>query len=120
MAAAAGRGYDAVITRGVRMIRRRVAFVTGLAALVARAEAQTPDSAASWAPRLTRVSEDVINYSATITDPKVYETSWTVALPLNRDPSCTMFEYACHEGNLALPNALRAGRVRERAAAPAR
>jgi hypothetical protein len=28
-----------------------------------------------------------------------------------------MYEYACHEGNLALPNALSAGRARERAAA---
>jgi hypothetical protein len=66
--------------------------------------------------RFTRVSEDVIEYSVTITDPKVYTAPWTVALPLNRDPNYVMFEYACHEGNLALPNALRAGRVRERAA----
>jgi len=66
--------------------------------------------------RFTRISDDVINYSATITDPKVYTAPWTVALPLNRDPSYLMFEYACHEGNLALPNALNAGRVRERAA----
>ncbi len=66
--------------------------------------------------RFRRVTEDVINYSATITDPKVYTAPWTVELPLNRDPSYVMFEYACHEGNLALPNALRAGRVRESAA----
>jgi hypothetical protein len=66
--------------------------------------------------RFTRISEDVINYSVTITDPKVYTAPWTVALPLNRDPSYLMFEYACHEGNLALPNALSAGRARERAA----
>jgi hypothetical protein len=66
--------------------------------------------------RFTRISEDVINYSVTITDPKVYTAPWTVALPLNRDASYLMFEYACHEGNLALPNALNAGRVRERAA----
>ena len=66
--------------------------------------------------RFTRVSEDVINYEVTVTDPKIYTAPWTVALPLNRDPSYLMFEYACHEGNLALPNALHAGRVRERAA----
>jgi hypothetical protein len=66
--------------------------------------------------RFTRISEDVINYSVTVTDPKVYTAPWTVALPLNRDPSYVMYEYACHEGNLALPNALSAGRVRERAA----
>ena len=70
--------------------------------------------------RFTRISEDVINYSVTVTDPKVYTAPWTVALPLNRDPSYFMFEYSCHEGNLALPNALRAGRVRERAANNAR
>jgi hypothetical protein len=69
--------------------------------------------------RFTRISEDVINYSATVTDPKVYTAPWTVALPLNRDPSYLMFEYGCHEGNLAMPNALNAGRVRERAAAAA-
>lgn len=69
--------------------------------------------------RFTRVSESVINYSATITDPKVYDTPWTVALPLNRDESYVMFEYSCHEGNLALPNALRAGRVRDGTLAPA-
>jgi hypothetical protein len=67
--------------------------------------------------RFTRISEDVINYSVTVTDPKVYTAPWTVALPLNRDPSYVMYEYACHEGNLALPNALSAGRARERAAA---
>jgi len=67
--------------------------------------------------RFTRIDETTINYSVTITDPKVYAQPWTVALPLNRDESYLMFEYACHEGNLALPNALRAGRVREQAAA---
>jgi len=70
--------------------------------------------------RFTRVSEDVIEYTVTVTDPKVYTAPWTVALPLNRDPSYVMFEYACHEGNLALPNALHAGRVREAAAKSAR
>jgi hypothetical protein len=67
--------------------------------------------------RFTRISEDVINYVVTVTDPKVYTAPWTVALPLNRDASYVMYEYACHEGNLALPNALSAGRARERAAA---
>jgi hypothetical protein len=66
--------------------------------------------------RFTRVSPDAIDYAVTITDPKVYTRPWTVALPLNRDDKYVMYEYACHEGNLALPNALRAGRVREAAA----
>jgi hypothetical protein len=69
--------------------------------------------------RFTRVDENTINYVVTVTDPKVYERPWTVALPLNRDDEYVMFEYACHEGNRALPNALSAGRARDREAAAA-
>jgi hypothetical protein len=67
--------------------------------------------------RLTRVAEDTINYTVTIEDPKVYHRPWTVSLPLNRDESYQFFEYSCHEGNYALPNALSYGRARDREAA---
>jgi hypothetical protein len=67
--------------------------------------------------RFTRVDRDTINYSVTITDPKVYTRPWTVVLPLNRDDNYEMFEYSCHEGNYALPNALSFGRMRDREAA---
>jgi hypothetical protein len=70
--------------------------------------------------RFTRVDGNTINYSVTITDPKVYTRPWTVALPLNRDDSYQMFEYSCHEGNYALPNTLSFGRVRDRAAGQSR
>ena len=63
--------------------------------------------------RFTRVAADTIEYSVTIEDPKVYTRPWTVALPLNRDDTYQMFEYSCHEGNYALPNALSYGRVRD-------
>jgi hypothetical protein len=68
--------------------------------------------------RFTRVDANTINYSVTVTDPKVYARPWTVALPLNRDDSYTMFEYSCHEGNYALPNALSYGRKRDRESTP--
>ena len=67
--------------------------------------------------RFTRVSQDTIDYSVTITDPKVYTRPWTVRLPLNRDDTYEMFEYSCQEGNYALPNALSYGRKRDREAA---
>ena len=54
----------------------------------------------------------------TIDDPKVYTKPWTVALPLNRDDSYQMFEYSCHEGNYALPNALSFGRKRDKESTP--
>jgi hypothetical protein len=66
--------------------------------------------------RFTRIDANTINYVVTIDDPKVYTQPWTVAMPLNRDDSYQMFEYSCHEGNYALPNALSFGRVRDREA----
>jgi hypothetical protein len=67
--------------------------------------------------RFTRVDAETIDYSVTVTDPKVYTKPWTVSLPLNRDDSYEMFEYSCHEGNYAMPNSLSFGRKRDSEAA---
>ena len=64
--------------------------------------------------RFTRINANTIDYSVTIDDPKVYSKPWEVRLPLNRDDSYQFFEYSCHEGNYALPNALSYGRKRDR------
>lgn len=64
---------------------------------------------ASVVERLTRVSQDRIEYEATIDDPQVYTQPWSLAFPLNRDDRYRIFEYACHEGNHALENMLRLG-----------
>jgi hypothetical protein len=66
--------------------------------------------------RFTRVDENTISYEATIEDPKVFTAPWTVRIPLQREPEYRIFEYACHEGNHALPNTLSAGRARDRGA----
>jgi len=63
--------------------------------------------------RLTRVSANTIHYDVTIDDPKVYTRPWKVAIPLERDDSYRLFEYACHEGNHAVENVLRGARVSE-------
>jgi hypothetical protein len=68
--------------------------------------------AAHVVERLTRVSENTIQYEATIDDPNVYTRPWTLAFPLNRDEPYRIFEYACHEGNYALGNMLRLGAQR--------
>src|SRR3989304_1850730 len=57
--------------------------------------------------RFTRVSPDTIRYEATVHDPRTWTQPWSVAFPLTHMPDYGMFEYACHEGNLALGNALR-------------
>jgi hypothetical protein len=69
--------------------------------------------------RFTVVDANTINYEATIDDPKTYARPWKVAMPLNRDPTYQMFEYACHEGNYGLPNTLSGARAHDKAAAAA-
>jgi hypothetical protein len=64
--------------------------------------------------RFARVDADTISYEVTIEDPNVYSRPWTVAIPLSRDESYQMFEYACHEGNRAIGNILSAARAAER------
>ena len=67
--------------------------------------------------RFTRVDADTINYQVTIDDPAMYSRSWTVAIPLMRDPQYQMFEYACHEGNRVVEHVLEGARALEKATA---
>ena len=66
--------------------------------------------------RFTRVSEDIIDYRFTVEDPTVFTGEWTAAIPFNRFDG-VLFEYACHEGNYAMPNMLAGARATEAAAA---
>jgi hypothetical protein len=64
--------------------------------------------------RFTRVDNHTIDYEMTVEDPVVLTRPWKAAFPLKRDPSYYLFEYACHEGNQAVSNALRNSRYLER------
>jgi hypothetical protein len=56
-----------------------------------------------------RVNEDgVLDYRATVTDPRSFTKSWTMAVPLVSDDEHTVLEYACHEGNYGMRNILNA------------
>ena len=67
--------------------------------------------------RFTPVDANTINYEVAIEDPKVYTRPWKVAMPLNRDESYRMYEYACHEGNEHyIKGALGGGRLQDKAA----
>jgi hypothetical protein len=59
-------------------------------------------------------SADGIDYELLVEDSENYTRPWRVSLPLRRDPGYTMFEYACHEGNLAIELSLRGRRFEER------
>ncbi len=66
--------------------------------------------------RFTPSGPDTIDYEVTIDDPGSFTRTWTVAMPLNRDPTYQIYEYACHEGNYGLVNSLSAGRAEDAAA----
>ena len=60
------------------------------------------------------MNADTLDYRVTVDDPRTWTRPWTVALRLMRDPEYVIHEYACHEGNYALPNMLRISRAAER------
>jgi hypothetical protein len=62
------------------------------------------------------VDPEMIEYVARIEDPVTYTAPFTVRLMLTSQPGYTLYEYNCHEGNQAVPNALRGERAYERAA----
>jgi len=63
--------------------------------------------------RFTVVGPDEIRYSVTMDDEDTYTAPWTAAFPFNRDDEYLQFEYACHEGNYSVPNALGGARQEE-------
>ena len=63
--------------------------------------------------RFTRMSDGNIDYRVTIDDPTYYSRPWTASIPLVRDDTYQMFEYACHEGNKAVEDILRGGRAHD-------
>jgi hypothetical protein len=69
--------------------------------------------AAKLTERITRIAPDELSYDVTINDPKTWTKPWTIHMPYKSDPSYTIYEYACHEGNYALGDVLRGARRQE-------
>src|SRR5215471_8115258 len=63
--------------------------------------------------RFTRVDGDTLKYEFTVSDQSSYTQPWTAMVPLVKIPG-PLFEYACHEGNYALPNILAGARAQEK------
>lgn len=66
--------------------------------------------------RFTRVSAGEIVYDFIVDDPAVYARPWRAQLVF-RTSKGPLFEYACHEGNYALPGILAGARHDEQVAA---
>ncbi len=64
--------------------------------------------------RFTPTGPNTLQWQVTFNDPEVWTRPFTFTMPLTRDRSQPIFEYACHEGNLGLEHILSAARAEER------
>jgi hypothetical protein len=62
--------------------------------------------------RFTRVAADQILYEFEVSDPVYYSQSWRAEMSLNARKE-SLYEYACHEGNYAMPGILAGARHQE-------
>ncbi len=56
--------------------------------------------------RFTRTAEDTIGHTFTIDNPTTWTRPWSAEVPMVKTIG-PMFEFACHEGNYSMANALR-------------
>jgi hypothetical protein len=73
----------------------------------------TSDNAV-FTERFTRTADNMILYSFTVNDPDTFTAPFTGELPFTAVKD-NIYEYACHEGNYALPGILLAEREKEKA-----
>jgi hypothetical protein len=66
--------------------------------------------------RFRRAAPDTIEYRFTVEDPNAFTQAWSGEIPFYRTDN-PIYEYACHEGNYALPGILAGAREEEKAAA---
>jgi hypothetical protein len=69
--------------------------------------------------RFTRTAPGRIEWAVTVDDRSTWTRPWTFAMPLTMNDREPVFEFACHEGNYAVPNILGAARASERDASEA-
>ena len=73
---------------------------------------------AKYIERFTRVAPNKVVYQFKIDDATVWEQPWGGEIAMNQSRD-NLYEYACHEGNYALPGILAGAREEERAKAAA-
>jgi hypothetical protein len=64
--------------------------------------------------RFTRTSPTQLEWSVTVDDPATWTKPWTFSMPLTMNDGEAVLEFACHEGNYAVPHILSAARAEER------
>ena len=69
--------------------------------------------------RFTRVDPQMIEYTATVSDPVTYQAPFTIRMMITQQPDYQTYEYSCHEGNGAVGHSLSGERAYEREVAEA-
>jgi hypothetical protein len=64
--------------------------------------------------RFTPTAPGRIEWAVTVDDPMTWTRPWTFEMPLTMDDREPVLEFACHEGNYAVPNILSGARAGER------
>ena len=64
--------------------------------------------------RFTPSGPGRIEWAVTVDDPMTWTRPWTFAMPLTMNDREPVLEFACHEGNYAVPNILSGARAGER------
>jgi hypothetical protein len=67
--------------------------------------------------KIRRVAENIVQYQLTVDDPVTYPRPFTISIPLTPLDGGVLLPYECHEGNMAVRNALAAERQEDRALA---
>jgi hypothetical protein len=69
--------------------------------------------------KFTRIDPQMIDYEVRVEDPLTWEQPWTLRMTITTQPNYEIYEYACHEGNMAMRHILSGEREYEKAAAEA-
>jgi hypothetical protein len=85
---------------------------------VALASAPPIDENLHLVERFTRVDANTIDYQFTVDDPTTWTRTWSATVSVVKTLG-QIYEFACHEGNYALPNVLSGARAQEKMAAQA-
>jgi hypothetical protein len=64
--------------------------------------------------RFTRIDPEMIDYEIRVEDPSTFTKPWTFRMTITSQPDYQIYEYGCHEGNMAMRNALAAERAYEK------
>ena len=67
--------------------------------------------------KIRRVASDIVQYQLTVDDPVTYPRPFTISIPLTPLDGGMLLPYECHEGNMAVRDALAAERAEDRALA---